>query len=249
MLATAALAALAILAVPGAAFADCGVPPTLEDGLQNARVVFVGEVVGLDDADRTATFDVQWVWKGDGVEEQVVVSGAGDVAGGIGPEDRVFQTGITYLVATPSATQPYLADRCTATRPFQGAGAAIPPTYQEAVGTSTAWSPDPVATADDGTGSATAGAVVPIILGGIVLVAMFLTISRFTRGPAAAPSGPTKRDATRSKRSGRAPSVGRTGERFSGAFRRSGVDQTTKLRGIRRKKERRPTKRRTKSPV
>jgi hypothetical protein len=250
LLVAAALAALAVLAVPGTALADCDAPPpALVDGIQTSRVVFVGKVIALEDADRTATFDVQWVWKGEGVQEQVVVVGAADASSGFGPADRVFQAGITYLVTSPSATQPYLADRCTTTRPYQGVGSAIPPTYQDAVGAATGTAPDPIPVVAEGTGSMLAGPIVPIIFGGLVVLALVVVLSRMTRGPSTAPVPSTKDTKPRSRRSGRPPSIGRSGERFSGAFRRSGVGQASKLRGIRSKQERRSVGRRTKSGV
>jgi hypothetical protein len=237
LLTAAVLAVLALVTVPGVAHAECDAPPSTEAGLESARTVFVGTVASVGSDSRTATFDVQWVWKGQGVQERVSVHGAGDADGPVGPDDRQFQAGVTYLVASPSAAQPYLADRCTSTRAYQAVGSAIPPNYQDAVGASSGWSPDPVPEAAAEGSSLPAGPILPIIFGGLIVVGVGIALSKITRGPDTAAS----RQATaatvkpRSRRSGRAPSVGRTGERFSGLFRRSGVNQASKLRGIRSK--------------
>ena len=75
LLIVAALVGVTLFSLPGAALAACDTSESTADGLRRAYVVFVGTVTGLENNDRTATFDVDWVWKGTKVYDEVTVLG------------------------------------------------------------------------------------------------------------------------------------------------------------------------------
>jgi len=242
------LVGITVFSAPGAAMAACEAVGSMDDGLRGAQVVFVGTVTHVENGDRTATFDVQWVWKGKNVVEQVIVHGGGTDPTIISAEDRQFQVGITYLVVSNSVRAPYDADRCTVTRPWQGIGAAIPPNFQDAVGVAAGWSPDPIVVVEESGPSLFSGPIVPITIGAIVLIGLFVALGRITRGPEHAPKGRPGQSATKPGRSrSRLPSLGRKGDGLSGRLRRSGVAQAKQLRGIRNGKQGRKAARLAKS--
>ncbi|MDJ0959357.1 MAG: hypothetical protein QNJ88_01785 [Acidimicrobiia bacterium] len=238
LLIVAAMVGLTILSVPGAAGAACTVPST-EDGLRRAGVVFVGTVESVSNDDRTAEFEVHWVWKGKEVEEKVTVSGESTDEALLSGDDRRFQAGITYLVASSTPSPPYISDRCSGTRVWQeaGTGGVIPSTYSGVLGDAKPQSPIPVAS-DEVTANVLDNPLVPIATGVVVAVLLIYAIGKVFRGPEQ-PTGPGSQR-RRSRRSGsRLPNVGRVEEgRLSGGFRRSGVSQAKKLRKRKRGRKR-----------
>ncbi len=232
----AALAAMAVLMVPGVGHAACETNENTASGLTRARAVFVGTVTAVENNARTATFDVAWVWKGEGVIKEVTVHGGATELTEIGADDRYFQVGITYLVASDTATNPYQADLCTATRPWSGIGSTIPPNFQAAVGAETGWAPDPVPPPVVEKGSILDNPIVPVLTGIAVVIGLGFAISRVARGPGHS-TAPSKRSRKKLGRRSRLPSLGRSGGGRSLGVRRSGVSQAQKLRGIRNGKK------------
>ena len=161
-----------------------------------------------------------------------VLGGSTDLTN-VSADDRQFQLGIRYLVATSNSAAPYQADRCTATRPWQGVGSAIPPNFQSAVGNDVGYAPEPVPPAVVENGTILDNPFVPVASGVLVVGGLVLILGRVTRGPAHSSPSRSKRSGKSSRRASRLPSVGRGGEGLSGKFRRSGVSQAKKLRGIR----------------
>jgi hypothetical protein len=79
------------------AAASCAPPIPIDQALSEADNVFVGSVVGLAEADRTATFAVDEVWRGADLPAQVVVHGGpgGDTFSSV---DRTWEANGTYIV-------------------------------------------------------------------------------------------------------------------------------------------------------
>jgi hypothetical protein len=230
LLIVAALVGMAVLSTSGTSRAVC-TAPDIEEGLRRAPVVFVGTVESVSNNDRTAVFDVHWVWKGQQVEEKATVVGESPDEAAVSGDDRTFQVGITYLVASSTAVAPFQSDRCAATRVWResGNGGVIPSGYADALGDITPSSPLPVAGPADSSGVLDSS-LLPIGAGVLIIVLLVFAIGRVFRGPEQV-SGP---GSDRSKGRGdlsRLPSVGRVGEgRLSGGLRRSGVSQAKKLR-------------------
>jgi hypothetical protein len=133
-----------LLTAAPAASTECEPLKPLATELAAAPVVFVGRVTGLEHDRRTATFQVEEVWKGD-VEASALVHASmwsfeaieqaerdgAEVAAG----DRRFELGVRYLVLPRGASGDLLLDGiCTATRQyasrldrFRPAGAEVLP--------------------------------------------------------------------------------------------------------------------------
>jgi hypothetical protein len=248
LLLVAALVGFMISILPGTSAAAC-TPPSTEDGLRVANVVFVGTVESVSNDERTAVFDVHWVWKGKDVEQQVTVYGESIDDAAVSADDRRFQIGITYLLASTTAAPPYRSDRCTATRFWResGNGGAIPSTFTSVFGDVTPTRPIPIA-AEEESSTLLDNPFLPIGVGVGVALLLIFAIGKVFRGPERV-TGPGKGGRKRRSPGSRLPSVGRVGEgRLSGGFRRSGVTQAKKLRTRRKSTGKRSRKSRTKKP-
>lgn len=232
LLIVAALVGFVVLAVPGPAMAVCNNSETTAEGLSRARVVFVGQVTDIEDNGRTATFDVNSVWKGVGVYEEVTVFGGSTGSSGVTADDLSYQLGATYLVAANNGVAPYQADRCTATRLWTGIASVIPAVYQSAVGATIGSSPEPVPAAVVDNGTILDNPLLPIGTAIAVAAGFVFLLGRVARGPGHSNTGPSP-SARGRRSSGRPRSRVRGPDGSSGRFRRSGVSQADKLRGIR----------------
>lgn len=154
--------ALAVLVPTGIALASCAMDErSLEQQVAESQVVFVGTVVGLEDQQRTALFDVQEVWKGPDIPGQVAVRGGPGEPNMATSVDRSWRPGQRYLVM-PYVEGGRLADNsCSPTRPWEDELAQARP---DEVRRPTS------AGADDG-GAATASST-PWIVGAVVAVAL-----------------------------------------------------------------------------
>jgi hypothetical protein len=86
-------------------------------GLADAPTVFVGTVISLANQGRTATFDVEEVWKGKVAEEAVVIGGP--IGNAFTSVDRSFEEGTRYLVVpVRGAGSSFEDNACTLTQPF-----------------------------------------------------------------------------------------------------------------------------------
>jgi hypothetical protein len=99
-----ALAAIVVLlAMPGAALADCAMPPDIKTAATSADIVFVGSVTATANRNSWATVAVEEVWRGPDQPAEVVIMGgpAGNAATSV---DRTFEVGVKYLFF------PYVSD-------------------------------------------------------------------------------------------------------------------------------------------
>ncbi|MBA2725106.1 MAG: hypothetical protein H0U53_03875 [Actinobacteria bacterium] len=102
---------------PTHAVASCGIAPPVPEAIEQARHVFVGEVVELKNDQRTALVAVTDVWKGD-VPERVEVHGGmrlpqdPDTYTSI---DRTYDLNKTYLFFPSEREENYFRDICTRT--------------------------------------------------------------------------------------------------------------------------------------
>jgi hypothetical protein len=190
---TAAIVGSLALSQPAAA--DCIILPPLDEALAAAPVAFVGTVVETEHEGRTATFEVEEVWKGS-VGERAVVNGGPAVAEMERAEakgeivatsvDRAYENGVRYLVVPFGARGKVFTDNaCSSTQPYtaklarhapQGAGPVTDKVGAEAAPSSL------VATDSQGDGFQ-AWQVVLIGLAMTALVAVALTIIRRARRP------------------------------------------------------------------
>ncbi len=93
------------------------VPPPLELGLAEAPTIFVGTVIDLANQGRTATFEVEEVWKGTVAEEAVVIGGP--IGNAFTSVDRTFEADTRYLVVPAGEAGSSFEDNaCTLTQPF-----------------------------------------------------------------------------------------------------------------------------------
>ena len=108
------LAAMVLASSPAAA--SCAVLPALDDHLAIADAVFVGTVIGLSNADRTALVSVEEIWHGPELDATVTVHGGPDDLGTFTSVDRTYVAGGRYLFAVMSSEGSLRDDGCSATR-------------------------------------------------------------------------------------------------------------------------------------
>lgn len=125
------------LALPQPAAASCITLPALDEALAAAPVAFVGTVAETKHDGRTATFEVEEVWKGS-VGARVVVNGGPEVdameaaeangGGVVTSVDRAYEAGVRYLVIPFGARGKVLTDNaCSSTQPYTAALASHAP--------------------------------------------------------------------------------------------------------------------------
>jgi hypothetical protein len=134
LLSAAAMVA-ALLLLPGPALADTFAPPVLldcqpappiEEAVRTSELVFVGTVTALGNGGRSATVQVEEVWRGAEIPATVTVFGGTDPAQPA-EDDRTFETGVRY-VFFPVEWEGRLVDHiCTATTPWVDDLAAVRP--------------------------------------------------------------------------------------------------------------------------
>lgn len=112
-----ALAVFALLGTPPTALASCRQPPSMEEAMKSAEIVFVGTVTSTANSDTWATVAIEEIWKGPDQPASVLIKGGpgGNSATSV---DRSFQAGARYLFF-PSLDGATLADNsCTSTTPW-----------------------------------------------------------------------------------------------------------------------------------
>ncbi|MDP8927742.1 MAG: hypothetical protein M3O70_03970 [Actinomycetota bacterium] len=82
-----------------------------------AEIVFVGTVLSVADARRTARVHVEEVWRGPELDEQVVVHGGADDA--FSSVDRHWEPGARYLVFPRQENGRLQDDACSPTIPWE----------------------------------------------------------------------------------------------------------------------------------
>ncbi len=109
-----ALAAMILASSPAAA--SCAALPALDEHLALADAVFVGTVIGLNNADRTALVSVEEIWHGPTLDGTVTVHGGPDDPSTFTSVDRTYVDGGRYLFAVTSVEGSLRDDGCSATR-------------------------------------------------------------------------------------------------------------------------------------
>lgn len=116
--------AVASVAFPAVARADCQPASSIEEALAAAEIAFVGTVVAAADAAPRAAFSVEEVWVGQ-LAATVDVRGMGD--DGFMEDDRQWTLGVRYLVI-PYVEARVLRDNiCSATVEWREELAALRP--------------------------------------------------------------------------------------------------------------------------
>ncbi len=128
-----ALVALAVLATPGTAAAQCPPTPATEYAIAAADVVFVGRVVSIAELGLVAQVEVLSIWKGRDLPELVEVRGASGSAAS-SSDARRFDVDNRLLVIPENSRAPFLATGCSATQAYSGGAHLIPASYQDAAG-------------------------------------------------------------------------------------------------------------------
>ena len=119
-----AAAALLLGAMPAAA--SCMPPIPIAQALAQADSVFVGSVIGLANSNRTATLNVDEVWRGPDLPAHAVVHGGGegDMFTGV---DRTWEAEGTYLVFASIVDGQLTDNACSTTQPWSGELDALRP--------------------------------------------------------------------------------------------------------------------------
>lgn len=86
--------------------------------IAESEIVFVGTVLTVDDARRTARVQVEEVWRGPELDEQVVVHGGPD-ARSSSSVDRHWEPGARYLVFPRQENGRLQDDACSPTMPWE----------------------------------------------------------------------------------------------------------------------------------
>lgn len=116
--------ALANLAFPAIARADCQPASSVEEALAAAEIAFVGTVVAAVEGESRAGFSVEEVWVGD-LPAATEVRGLRDA--GLSEDDRRWTLGVRYLVI-PYVDRGVLRDNiCSATVEWRDELAALRP--------------------------------------------------------------------------------------------------------------------------
>lgn len=149
-----AIAAIVLAGAPAAAVAASCEPPAIEEAMEQASSVFVGEVRSTGDRDRMAEMRVIAIWKGLDLPETVTVWGTFDEGGPVASEDARFTVGRQYLVIPENTRQPFVATKCSATSQYRATGTLIPAAYHDIVGTDVGRAPQVA----DGSAESTAAA-------------------------------------------------------------------------------------------
>lgn len=120
----AVVAALAL--APAPVLADCQLAPPLEQAVSSSDLVFVGTVTALGVGGRSATVQVEDVWRGGEMPSTVTVLGGTEPAQPM-EDDRTFEAGVRYLFF-PFVVEGQMVDNiCTATVPWVDDLAAVRP--------------------------------------------------------------------------------------------------------------------------
>ncbi len=162
------LVAAALLAAPAMpAGASCIAPPSIEESLESADLVFVGTTVELNNRNRWATFRVEEIWKGEPGGPRIDVRG-GPPSGQATSVDRAFDIDTRYLVFATKGARHWEDNACSATQEYDASLDQFRPASTRTVTTTT-----PPSEADEGLKSGTvvfAGVMVVVVAGGYLVV-------------------------------------------------------------------------------
>ena len=124
------LIALAAFGLIGSseARASCAVPPSVQEQIASAQLVFVGTIAFTSDNDRVARVKVESIWKGPNLPAYVYVHGS-SVSGAFTATsvDRMYRQGERDLFVLFSDRQPFQDNSCSATQPYTAELSALAP--------------------------------------------------------------------------------------------------------------------------
>ena len=175
------------------------------------------------DSSRKATVQVLETWKGPDLPTEVSVNGSFAGAPAIGPNDRTFTVGATYLLIPFGSRPPFFDEACSGTVLYVPAGGVIPARFHDAVGATNARLPDVPGAGDEATvgggptrlliGGGVAGLFLLLLLARLASQAQVCPVS--SRGLADPPQTPCQ-DASGALD---LRTIGRPSDRFHGAGR------------------------------
>lgn len=113
-----ALAVVGSVLFAGPARASCAPAPPLDKAYADAEVVFKGTVSAAENNGRTATVEVDEIWKGPPLPDSVVVIGGAEGENVASSVDREFRVGLTYLFFPNNSSSPFRDNICTSTQPY-----------------------------------------------------------------------------------------------------------------------------------
>ena len=187
--------AAVVAAVP--AHAACSSPVDQIDAAALASSVFVGLVTDVSDSSRKATVQVLETWKGPDLPTEVSVNGSFAGAPAIGPNDRTFTVGATYLLIPFGSRPPFFDEACSGTVLYVPAGGVIPARFHDAVGATNARLPDVPGAGDEATVGG--GPTRLLIGGGVAGLFLLLLLASWRRKRKSVPS-PVAGSQTRPRR-------------------------------------------------
>jgi hypothetical protein len=122
-----ALATFGLIGTAGAR-ASCAGPPSVQEQIASARLVFVGTVAFTSDNDRVARVKVESIWKGPNLPAYVYVHGS-TVSGAFTATsvDRTYRQGERDLFVLFSDRQPFQDNSCSATQPYTAELSSLAP--------------------------------------------------------------------------------------------------------------------------
>ncbi len=158
--------------IAGPASADCMALPPLDESVAASPVVFVGDVVAVDNDGRLARVQVTEIWKGDVPEGTVEVLGGAEGPGMVTSVDRSYRNNTTYLFVLYEGMKGgrFHDNICTATQPYKDRFADLRPASAREVPTG-----GPLSGDDQGVEfplAATIGAVALVAILGLMAVRM-----------------------------------------------------------------------------
>ena len=207
--------AAVVAAVP--AHAACNSPVDQIDAAARADSVFVGLVTNVSDSSRKATIQVLETWKGPDLPAEVSVNGSFAGSSAIGPNDRTFTLGATYLLIPFGSRPPFFDEACSGTGLYVPAGGVIPARFHDAVGATTARLTDILGIGDESTVGG--GPTRLLIGGGVAGLFLLLSSSHSSSLPGArreSQGGVRRSSHQRSSTRSTKPSASRSSSRASG---------------------------------
>jgi hypothetical protein len=122
-----ALSGFLVIGTAGAQ-ASCAMPPSLQEQISTAPLVFVGTVVSTSDDDRVAHVRVESIWKGPTLSAYVDVHGSPVSGFNVHSSvDRMYRAGDRDIFILFSDSWPYQDNSCSATQPYTAEIAAFAP--------------------------------------------------------------------------------------------------------------------------
>ena len=167
-----ALAALGLVGTAGAR-ASCAGPPSVQEQIASARLVFVGTVAFTSDNDRVARVKVESIWKGPNLPAYVYVHGS-PISGPFTATsvDRTYRPGERDLFVLFSDREPFQDNNCSATQPYTAELSSLAPADAR---------PPAQLTASDQIANSAGQYWLPIVVAVLVIVGTFLGLRRVAR--------------------------------------------------------------------